>query len=78
MKLPSPAYSGISAFLLLIAASIAYQPAVAHADALADIKKAGVINVGVFEDFPPFATAGPDMRLHGYDIDVANSPRRLA
>ena len=25
----------------------------------------------MFEDFPPFASAGPDMRLHGYDIDVA-------
>jgi polar amino acid transport system substrate-binding protein len=73
MKLPSLAYSCLSAVLLLVAASIAYQPAVAHADALADIKKAGVINVGVFEDFPPFASAGPDMRLHGYDIDVATA-----
>ena len=73
MKLPSPAYSGLSALLLLVAALIAYQPVAARADALADIKKAGVLNVGVFEDFPPFASAGPDMRLHGYDIDVATA-----
>lgn len=43
----------------------------ARADALEDIKKAGVLKVGVFEDFPPFASARPDMSLHGYDIDVA-------
>jgi polar amino acid transport system substrate-binding protein len=45
----------------------------ARADTLADIKKAGVLKVGIFEDFPPFASAGADMSLHGYDIDVANS-----
>jgi polar amino acid transport system substrate-binding protein len=44
----------------------------AHADTLADIHKSGVLKVGVFEDFPPFASAGTDMSLHGYDIDVAN------
>jgi len=44
----------------------------ARADALDDIKKAGVLDVGVFEDFPPFTSAGPDMTLHGYDVDVAN------
>ncbi len=72
MKLPSPAYSGLSV-LLLVAAFIAYPPVMVRADALADIKKAGVLNAGVFEDFPPFASAGPDMRLHGYDIDVATA-----
>jgi polar amino acid transport system substrate-binding protein len=45
----------------------------AHADTLDDIHKAGVLKVGVFEDFPPFASAGSDMTLHGYDIDVANA-----
>lgn len=44
----------------------------AHADALVDIQKAGVIRVGVFDDFPPFSSAGADMTLKGYDIDVAN------
>jgi polar amino acid transport system substrate-binding protein len=43
----------------------------ANADALADITKAGVINVGVFADFPPFSSASADMSLKGYDIDVA-------
>ena len=43
----------------------------ARADALADITKAGVLNVGVFEDFPPFSSVGSDMSLKGYDIDVA-------
>ena len=38
---------------------------------MADITKAGVINVGVFEDFPPFSSVGSDMSLKGYDIDVA-------
>lgn len=44
----------------------------AQADALADIQKAGVIKVGVFEDFPPFSSVSGDMSLKGYDIDVAN------
>ena len=64
---------GFLALLLLVPAFLFCHPTVASADALADIKKAGVLNVGVFEDFPPFASAGPDMRLHGYDIDVANA-----
>ena len=45
----------------------------ARAAALDDIRKAGVINVGVFEDFPPFASVGADMSLHGYDVDVADA-----
>ena len=44
----------------------------ARADALADIQKAGVLKVGVFEDFPPFSSVGTDMGLKGYDIDVAH------
>lgn len=42
----------------------------ASADQLDDITKAGVLKVGVFEDFPPFSTAGADMKLQGYDIEV--------
>ena len=57
----------------LLAAICATPVSAAHADALADIKKAGVLNVGVFDDFPPFSSAGADMSLHGYDIDVANA-----
>jgi polar amino acid transport system substrate-binding protein len=43
----------------------------ANADAVDDITKAGVINVGVFADFPPFSSASADMSLKGYDMDVA-------
>src|SRR5262245_1431082 len=43
----------------------------ASADAIDDITKAGVINVGVFADFPPFSSASADMSLKGYDMDVA-------
>lgn len=58
------------AALLLMSGAIFAAPA-AHADALADIQKAGVINVGVFADFPPFSSASADMSLKGYDVDVA-------
>jgi polar amino acid transport system substrate-binding protein len=44
----------------------------ADADALDDIAKAGVVKIGIFEDFPPFSSAGPDLKSQGYDIDVAN------
>jgi polar amino acid transport system substrate-binding protein len=59
--------------LLLGGFLLAALPAVARADEIDTIKKAGVLNVGVFEDFPPFASAGSDMTLHGYDIDVAEA-----
>jgi polar amino acid transport system substrate-binding protein len=54
-------------------AGVLVTTAAARADALADIHKAGVLKIGVFEDFPPFASAGSDMSLHGYDIDFANA-----
>lgn len=44
----------------------------AHADALASIQKAGVIRVAIPNDFPPFGSLGPDLKLQGYDIDMAN------
>ncbi len=47
--------------------------AAARADALADIKSAGKIKVGVFADFPPFSSASADMSLKGYDMDVAQA-----
>lgn len=53
------------------AALIALAPA-AHADAIDTIAKAGVVKIGVFEDYPPFGSIGPDMQPQGYDIDVAN------
>ncbi|MBA4789257.1 MAG: transporter substrate-binding domain-containing protein [Pseudomonadota bacterium] len=56
--------TGLSALLL------AAGPA--HADALDDILKAGVIKIAVPQDFPPFGSVGPDLKPVGYDIDVAN------
>jgi len=47
--------------------------ATVHADELDDITKAGVIKVGIFEDFPPFSSAGTDLKSQGYDIDVINA-----
>ncbi|MBB5545388.1 amino acid ABC transporter substrate-binding protein [Paraburkholderia fungorum] len=44
----------------------------AHADALDNIAKTGTVRIGVFEDYPPFGSIGPDMKPMGYDIDVAN------
>ncbi|MGH7087093.1 MAG: transporter substrate-binding domain-containing protein, partial [Acetobacteraceae bacterium] len=73
MKMPDRTHLGPFVTLLLASAFLVFGMAAAHADALANIKQAGVLKVGVFEDFPPFASAGPDMRLHGYDIDVANA-----
>src|SRR5258707_78153 len=45
----------------------------ARADELDDVIKAGIIKVGIFEDFPPFSSAGPDLKSQGYDIDVINA-----
>jgi len=47
-------------------------PSAAHADALDTIAKSGTVRIGVFEDYPPFGSIGPDMKPVGYDIDVAN------
>ncbi len=46
-------------------------PVAARADALADVKKAGVLKVAVPQDFPPFGTVGADLKPQGYDIDMA-------
>jgi polar amino acid transport system substrate-binding protein len=59
------AFAGIAVVSAVVA------PA-AHADALDTIAKSGVVRIGVFEDYPPFGSIGPDMKPEGYDIDVAN------
>jgi polar amino acid transport system substrate-binding protein len=56
---------------LAVTAAVAFALPAA-ADELDDITKAGVIKVGIFEDFPPFASADKDMKPQGYDIDVIN------
>jgi polar amino acid transport system substrate-binding protein len=61
-----------NAFFAVLATVLAsLLPGSASADALADIKKAGVIKIAVPQDFPPFGTVGKDMKPLGYDIDVA-------
>lgn len=42
-----------------------------HADALADVKKAGVLRIAVPQDFPPFGSVDANLELRGLDIDVA-------
>lgn len=44
----------------------------ARADVLDDITSAGVIKVGIFEDFPPFASLNASMKIEGYDTEVAD------
>ncbi|SDI73306.1 transporter substrate-binding domain-containing protein [Paraburkholderia phenazinium] len=55
-----------------VTALCAFAAPAAHADALDSITKSGVVRIGVFEDYPPFGSIGPDMKPEGYDIDVAN------
>jgi polar amino acid transport system substrate-binding protein len=47
-------------------------PMLAHADALDTVQKSGVVRVGVFMDYPPFGSIGPDMKPQGYDIEMAD------
>ncbi|KND60749.1 ABC-type amino acid transport/signal transduction system, periplasmic component/domain [Candidatus Burkholderia verschuerenii] len=42
----------------------------AHADTLDTIQKNSVVRIGVFMDYPPFGSIGPDMKPQGYDIDM--------
>lgn len=61
------------AYGLSLAAALAVgSMAPAHADALENITKAGTIKIGIFEDFPPFASLGSSMKIEGYDVDMAN------
>jgi polar amino acid transport system substrate-binding protein len=67
MMKPSILRSTLVAAAMFVGAGLA----TAQADGLDDINKAGVLNVGVFSDFPPFSSVSADMSLKGYDIDVA-------
>jgi len=70
MKLFSRRLALVPGLVLALATFTAAAPA--SADELDDIAKAGVLKVGIFEDFPPFSSAGTDMKSQGYDIDVVN------
>jgi polar amino acid transport system substrate-binding protein len=56
---------------LLAVPALALTPLTAHADALDNLTKAGVLKVAVPEDYPPFGAVGGDMKPQGYDIDMA-------
>jgi polar amino acid transport system substrate-binding protein len=71
--MPSKLRKSMAALALLLGLGINATPLAARADAIDDIAKAGVINVGVFADFPPFSSVTSDMSLQGYDIDIANA-----
>ncbi len=58
-------------FLHALAAAALATGTAAHADALANIQKAGVVRVAIPQDFPPFGSLGTDLKLQGYDIDMA-------
>jgi polar amino acid transport system substrate-binding protein len=60
--------AGLGLIVAIIAAPIT---AMAKDDALNHIIKAGIVRVGVPDNFPPFGTLGPDGKLQGYDIDMA-------
>src|SRR5262245_66437492 len=45
---------------------------IASADVLDDIAKRGVIRIGIVQDFPPFASLGADMKVQGYDTEIAD------
>lgn len=59
-----------SALAMAGTATLGFVP-LARADMLDEIKKAGVIRIAVPQDLPPWGSVGPDMQLHGYDIDMA-------
>ncbi len=44
----------------------------ARADVLANIQKTGVVRIAIPQDFPPFGSLGTDLKLQGYDIDMAH------
>jgi polar amino acid transport system substrate-binding protein len=60
-----------SALIIALFASLVLSQAPAHADALEDVVKRGVLKVAVPQDFPPFGSVGPDMKPRGLDIDTA-------
>lgn len=62
----------LHALIAAVLCSSAAFASLAHADALANAQKSGVLRVAVPQDFPPFGTVGPDLKPRGYDIDVAN------
>ncbi|PUA17880.1 transporter substrate-binding domain-containing protein [Glaciimonas sp. PCH181] len=61
--------SKVSGALLLCAGMLHAAPS--QADVINNIAKSGTVKIGVFMDYPPFGSIGPDMKPLGYDIDMA-------
>lgn len=68
----TPIKATLKRLALSSACLLALTAQIAHADALADIKKAGVVRIAVPQDFQPFGSVNSDLKLQGLDIDVAN------
>ena len=69
----TPTRRGSIALGLAFAAALvtgAFAPAAA--DTLENVTKTGVLRVGIFEDFPPFASLNTSMKIEGYDTEVAD------
>ena len=64
--------SGIAVGLALATALVTGVSAPASADTLENVTKAGVLRIGIFEDFPPFASLNTSMKIEGYDTEVAD------
>src|SRR5437879_3873738 len=64
IKFPKLLLSLMSGILMLSAPG-------AHADALADIQKRGVLRVAVLQDAAPYGSVTSDLKLQGLDIEVA-------
>jgi polar amino acid transport system substrate-binding protein len=64
--------AGLTCGLALAASFLTGTVTAAQADTLADVKAAGVLKVGIFEDFPPFASLNSSMKIEGYDTEVAD------
>lgn len=58
-----------SSVMLLCAGLLHAAPS--QADVVDNIAKSGTVKIGVFMDYPPFGSIGPDMKPIGYDIDMA-------
>lgn len=69
----NPSRRGSIAVGLAFAAALATGAiAPAAADTLENVITAGVLRVGIFEDFPPFASLNTSMKIEGYDTEVAD------
>ncbi len=63
--------AGLGLGLAMAITAMIGAPLPARADALSDVTAAGVLRVGIFEDFPPFASLNASMTVEGYDTEVA-------